>query len=116
MFVSLSISILSAIVSICAEMSLVTETFVSMSNQDIASIVGFTFDVNQVGTVLFKHKSPSHDVIGIEIFISQILMICIDHNLLAQQDIVVILESFHNCEYFVFCCGIAFCASLSLQL
>jgi hypothetical protein len=50
--------------------------------ESIGDYIFRTFYIFHCWSELFYDETPSHDALGIEVFMSKILMVCVDHNLL----------------------------------
>ena len=46
-----------------------------------------TFNIFHCWSEFFYDETSSHDMLGIEVFMSKVLMVCVDRNLLTEEDI-----------------------------
>ena len=58
------------------------------------------FDVREFGTKIFDDESPSHDALGVECLVDQILVVSEDFDFVTQQNVSVFLKGLDNTEEF----------------
>ena len=56
---------------------------------------------------ILLYEMPLHDALSIKVFMSKILMVCVDHNLLTEENIAKFFWSFDNWKKFSFYCSIS---------
>jgi hypothetical protein len=55
--------------------------------ESISDYILRTFYVFHCWSEFFDDEMPSHDTFSIKILMGNVLMVCVDHNLLTQEDI-----------------------------
>ena len=55
-----------------------------------------TFNIFNCGSKFFNEKLPSHNMLHIKVFIGEIFVVSINHNLLSQKDVFDPFESFDD--------------------
>jgi hypothetical protein len=50
--------------------------------ESVSNYILWTFNIFHCWSEFFYNEMPLHDVFRIEIFVSEVLMVCVDHNLL----------------------------------